>query len=289
MNRRWLIVAALASLIGLAGCTHSSRSPSKTLEGGAVKGAPPAVVGDVGRPAQAAPARPVPAHSAVQQRAFVQTATVGLRVEQVDAAADQAAKAAERAGGRVDGDARGGGGSAHLVLRVPSAALDSMITALDALGAETSRTIEGTDVTAQQADINARIAATATSVARLQSLLARSANLSDLLALENQLTQRQSDLESMQAQQRALADQVALASITVDISGPPSVAHRAAGGPTGFGGAIAAGWDGVVLAGRWVAAVVGYALPILGLAAIVILAGRPVARRYARRPRKAAL
>lgn len=275
MSRRWLAATALASLVALAGCSHGSQSSSGSLDGAVAKA--PAATAAAGTAGSA----PGKAEPAVQQRAFVRTATVSLRTKDVNAAANGAAQAAKRAGGRVDGDTRTDGGTAHLVLRVPSTKLDAAITALDALGTETSRTIEGTDVTAKQADTDARTRATATSVGRLESLLARSAKLADLLTLETQLTQRQSELESMQAQQRALADQIALASITLDISSlsAPPPPQRASGGPTGFGGALAAGWHGLVLAGRWVAAVVGYALPTIALVALLALATRSVLRR----------
>ena len=61
-------------------------------------------------------------------------------------------------------------------------------------------------MTATKADLDARTSAFATSVTRLQQLMAHSGTIGDLVALESQLTQRESDLESMQAQRRALTE-----------------------------------------------------------------------------------
>src|SRR5205823_6107705 len=112
------------------------------------------------------------------------------------AAADRADAIATAAGGRVDQDTRSG--TAHVVLRVPANRLDATLAQLAALGDETARQVQGDDVTAQTADIGARVQALQTSVDRLRTLVATSGSLADLLAVETQLTGRQAELESLQ-------------------------------------------------------------------------------------------
>ena len=231
----------------------------------------------------------------LQERQIVRTATVQVTVSDVDRAAQAAVAAATAAGGRVDTDDRstddsgtGKSGSrhAHLVLRVPSAGLDGLLDRVVALGTETNRSEQATDSTSAVADVNARVAELQISVTRLQDFLRRSGRLADLLALESQLTQRQSELESTVAQQRALADQVGLATLTVEFA-PPSALSRSAGNPPGFLGALDDSWHALLLSGRLALALLGYLVAVpadrrcrrLWRAAPVAFAAAPTGRR----------
>ena len=53
------------------------------------------------------------------------------------------------------------------------------------------------------------------SLARVRVLMDKAATIADVVALEGELSRRQADLESLQAQQRVLADQTAQATVTV--------------------------------------------------------------------------
>lgn len=293
--KRALVVLAAAGML-LAGCSH----PAEPSIGSAAVGAAAASTGapeSSGSPGSGF-SGPGVARSGVAgvdagtgtgtgttaavTRARVRTAAIAVQTPDPDAAADLATDIADAAGGRVDQDVRTT--SAHLVLRVPAPALDGTLGKLRSLGIEKSRTVTGDDVTGEQADVGARTAALQTSVTRLSDLLSRSGNLSDLLQLEQQLTQRQSDLESMQAQQRALADQVALAQITLDLSRPAATAHPAKSGPTGFGGAVSGGWRGALLVLRYLVATLGYSWPVLLIAAAAFGGLRWQRKRKRRRP-----
>ena len=97
---------------------------------------------------------------------------------------------------------------------------------------------------------------------RLQDFLKHSGSISDLVALESQLTQRESDLQSTVAQQRALSDQMDLSTLTVDLH-TKAGAVRTGSGPAGFGSAVRHALGGVLLSLRWLAALFGYLLPFL--------------------------
>jgi hypothetical protein len=266
-----VLTVTLAGLL-LVGCT----SPKTTSSGGS------AAVGATGKSAAtggarigapaAAPPGGTKAATPLQQRDIVRTATVAVSVADVDRAADALVAQVNRSAGRVDGDRRtdtGAQRSAQLVLRLLPAELDPMITAATRLGRETSRSVQGEDVTSARADVEARVLALTASVDRLRQFLKNSGSVADLVALEGQLSQRESELESTVAQQRALADQISLATLTVDLTAtiPRLVAHPH--GPAGFGSALAAGWRGMSLAFRLLAAAAGYALPFLLIASIL--------------------
>lgn len=265
---------AVALLIVAAGCTGSTET-SGSASGGAADRAPSA--------ATAAPKTVQPASGSLQSRDVVRTATLDMRTDDVDRAANTVLRLASKNQGRVDRDQRTtthGRRTAEVVLRVPPTTLEAVIGEVDSLGTEVSRSVRGEDVTASKADIGARVSTLAASVKRLQGFLAHSGSISDLVSLESQLTQREGDLESMQAQQRALSDQIALATLTVDLAmrGTPV---RAASGPAGFGSALAGGWHALVVSLRWILATLGYVAPIalvLALAAV----GAVVLRRRRR-------
>ncbi len=216
------------------------------------------------------------------QRDILRTATLNMTVRDVDQAATKALAATEAAGGRADGDNRdsdAGGRHAELVLRVPPAKLDSLMATVVGLGHENSRTVQGVDVTASHADVTARVKALTISVGRLQDYLQHSGSITDLVTLEDQLSQRQSDLDSTVAQQRALEDQIGLATLTVDLSTVTPPVHHAGSGPSGFGSALIGALHALVLVLRWSAAIAGYLLPFALIAALIaVLVGVPISR-----------
>lgn len=272
-HRRLPIALTMLALLALAGCGgggHGS-SGSAAQSGAAVAGG---VAAD-GNTSAKAPDAAAGSGSALgstplQQRAVVRTATLAVTVTSVDQAADSALAATRTDGGRVDGDDRNedsGGRHAELVLRVPASKLDALIGTVSKLGHEDSRSVHGDDVTANQADVNARVQELTISVGRLQDFLKHSGSIADLVSLESTLTQREADLQSTVGQQRALSDQVELSTLTVDLH-TKSGAIRTGSGPAGFGSAVRKALDGLLLSLRWLAALLGYLLPFLVVLAI---------------------
>jgi predicted lipid-binding transport protein (Tim44 family) len=104
-----------------------------------------------------------------------------------------------------------------------------------------------------------------------------------VISVESELSQRESDLESLQSQQRALQGQTSLASITLTLqtAAPaavkPAPKHHHA--QSGFVGGLTRGWHGFVAAAKAVATAVGTLLPFLVLLALLAAAGRFVWRR----------
>ncbi len=218
------------------------------------------------------------------QRDVVRTGTMSVTVADVDRAASAASALAVAAGGRVDGDNRDTSAearSAELVLRVPPARLDAVISQIDALGKETSRSVKADDVTASKADIDARTTALSASVSRILQFMRKASDARDLISLESELTTRQAQLDSLQAQQRALGDEISLATLTVDLSVKPApeIVARHSSGPSGFGTALAGGWHGLVVSVRWVLAGVGYGLPIAVIVSVLATAALLIWRR----------
>jgi hypothetical protein len=118
----------------------------------------------------------------------------------------------------------------------------------------------------------------------VRALLAEADSIGDVVAIESELARREAELDSLTARLKALRDQAALSTLTVDL--------RAADAPAaddrtlGFGDGLGAGWDGLRAFGLAVALVAGFVLPFLPL--LALLAGGAWLVRRALRNRKAA-
>lgn len=107
--------------------------------------------------------------------------------------------------------------SAFISARIPEAKLDEAITRIGKLGKQTSLNINSTDVTLQSIDLKAKIAALTESRDRLQALLDEATSVSDLIAAEDALSARQSELDSYQDQLDYLSSQVAESTLSIQI------------------------------------------------------------------------
>src|SRR5690606_19245288 len=187
------------------------------------------------------------------------------------AASAKATAIALDAGGRIDARTEyaprdGDAGSATLTIRVPADAVEDVRDQLKELGTVEETDFTSVDVGTQQRDLDTRITTLRASIARYTSWLADADTTADLIQLESAIAERQDELESLVAQQRALADRVAMSTITLELRSvalapPPE-------GPKTFWEGLVVGWDAFL--GFWgaVAVAVGVGLPWL-----VILAG----------------
>ncbi len=218
-------------------------------------------------------------------RQVVVEGSVTLTVEQPRIAARDAAALVEQAGGHVQERVEQAGeeasqDTAWLVVRVPSDGLTQVLAELERLGRVDEVELTSNDVTAQAQDLDARIRALEISVGRLQDLLSRAQTTSDVVAAEQTLTERQSDLESLVSQRNRLADRVEMSTVRLMFQseeGAPAPARA------GFGGGLAAGWESLVTALSAAMLVLGVLLPWAlvagGAAMIVVLVRREVRRR----------
>ena len=76
------------------------------------------------------------------------------------------------------------------------------------------------DVGAQVADVDARIKALEASLVRLTALMDQAKDITDVITLEQAISQRQSELDALKAQQRDLANQTAMSQISLTLMSP---------------------------------------------------------------------
>lgn len=232
--------------------------------------------------AAGAPAQPLPAVPV--GRSVVRTAHVTVEVADPAAAVREIRTTATAAGGLVAEEQADDTG-ARLVLRVPAADLDRLVEEVTANRTVPARSGRVEDVTEQVVDLDARVASQQASVNRVRALLAEAESIGDVVAVESELARREAELQSLRSRLEMLRDQVALATLVVELRGPDT---PGADDPTplGFLAGLGAGWDGLRALGAAAAAVIGFALPFLPL--LALLAGVARAVRRARRGRRPA-
>lgn len=269
---RIALAAAALTLLTLTGCSSGSGGDAAAGGGGAdVSYEDGAVAESAGGPVPLAPAD-------ATERQVIVTATAGVLVENPREAAAEVAELAAAAGGHVEAREEHAGGGEHdpgwasLVLRVPSDELTATIERLAEVGEVQSITQSEEDVTGTIVDLDARIAALQTSTERLLEIMASAEDTSDLLATEKTLSERQADLEALQSQRDALANRVAMSTLTVSLDVVPPSPAAARGG---FLGGLESGWNALVSFVQNALVVIGALLPWLvaiGVPALIVVA-----------------
>ncbi|MFD8762194.1 DUF4349 domain-containing protein [Streptomyces mirabilis] len=224
---------------------------------------------------------------------IIRTASLTLQVKDVPKALDSARTTAVDAGGYVGDETttRDGGGRerTRAVLRVPTDRYDAVLSSLEGTGKVVERTAKAEDVTDQVVDVESRVKSQRVSVARVRELMDQATKLSDVVALEGELSTRESDLDALLAQQASLKDRTSLATITLSLSETPLKQAAKKSGTPGFVDALTGGWDAFVTMLRWIAVVFGVVLPFLLSAGLLLALWLRLARTgQPRRPGAAA-
>ncbi len=183
--KRWVIgmmgLAAIATLYGCA--THAQRAGSAPPTSERTSGASAMVRAD---------------------RKLVWKAHLSLEVRDIPESVKEAVVRVEQRGGFVEQTSTAGEGSARLVLRVPTSALQIVLSELEALGTVAYRNITDEDVTERFVDLEARLKNKIVLRDRLRQLLEKATEIKDILAIETELIRVQANVDSMEGQIRSL-------------------------------------------------------------------------------------
>lgn len=315
--RRTLLAstAVLVATLALAGCTASSGASTADQSGPA-----PALEGGDFSSTQGGTTQGGTTDSAAAaERQVIIAGDVTITADDPIAASREAVRIVEAAGGRVDGRTEyaptaatgdgygsdlpgadssigyvpgGSAGSATLELRIPADKLTATLDELEKLGRADQVSLSTSDVTVESQDLDARISALRSSLERIQALVAKATTIDDLIRLEGEVSSRQAELESLEAQQRYLADQVSMSTVTLYLRSGSEVPPI---DPGDFWSGLATGWASFV--GFWAGllVVVGVLLPwivtlalIAGAVILVLRRRRRVAAKTAASPAAAA-
>jgi hypothetical protein len=171
--------------------------------------------------------------AAIGPRQLIRTVSLELEVDDAAAARARAEKALQAVGGFVEGlDSAQYGGvrRVQLTLRAPKDKLDPLLSELRRLGRVQHEAQAVEDVTRKVVDADARLRNLQRTEERLLGLLTSSgSSLSDVLAVERELSRVREEHEVLSAELRALSEQVALSTIKLglvqdsDPEPPPSL------------------------------------------------------------------
>jgi hypothetical protein len=123
-------------------------------------------------------------------------------------------------GGYLYGEQSTGGASPTTLLtfKVLPGDFEDALSRFAELGEVRVQNVTTEDVTERVVDLQSRIKTAETSVARLRDLLESATDLEDVALLESQLLDRETTLETLRGQLRTVQDQVALATIVLNLT-----------------------------------------------------------------------
>jgi hypothetical protein len=219
-------------------------------------------------------------------RSLVRTATIELAATDVGETVGHARDVVATEGGYA-GREEVREEHATLTLHIPADRFDHALAELSELGKVISRDQSAEDVTEQVVDLDSRTATQRASVDRVRALLARASSVDEVVRIEQELTSREADLESLEQRRKALAGQVAMSTVTITIGRTDAAPAPAQDESSGFLAGLSDGWDAFLGAGAVTLRVIGAVLPFLLVLAIPAV---PAIRRWRRRhPTEAAV
>ena len=217
---------------------------------------------------------------------IVRTAKVDLEVGKgtLDETIDRATDVVTRAEGTYVGSSTSvpgqGPARGEVTFRVPVDAFEAILRELKGLGTYRGERSSTEDVTNQYVDLRGQLTAWRAQERVYLGLLGRARSIGDVIAVQNQLQQVQSNIERLQGQVNHLEDQSSFSTIVLELTEP------GAGGAAQPRGRLERAWAtavsglGVMAAAALVALV--WLTPVAVLAGLVLLV-----LRAARRPRPA--
>ena len=212
-------------MLGAGGAASGAAAPSAPALGPTQQGVPNLVPG--------------PAQTKV-----IKNGSMTLQVISVDSAVSRLWALAGTFGGFVTSTSTNQPGAgqqatADVTVRVPEASFESLSTQVRSLGEPSQVTISGQDVTSQYADLKARLQALQATISQLQLIESRAQSIGDVLAVEQQISQQQTQADQIQGQINVLDDQTTFASMSVHLVEKQKKATAVPPPPSG----ISKAWD----------------------------------------------
>lgn len=171
----------------------------------------------------AAPQEPVPGDSVSTNRKLIRTVSLTLETEEYDVLLNGISERIAACGGYVenlDADTRYSSDSryARMTIRVPAARLDEFVSSVSGISNVVQKSENTQDVTLSYVDLESHASALRTEQERLIELLAKAENLTEILEIEDRLTDVRYELEYMESQLRTYDNLVDYATVTLTIS-----------------------------------------------------------------------
>src|SRR5262245_61161526 len=169
-----------------------------------------------------------------RERLLVRTASSTVVVASVPDAVSQAESIVASLGGRVQSARVAKDAPAHLDVRVPADRLSQALDRFASLGEERERNTGSTDVTDEVADEEAELANKRALRDRLRALLERAKDVKEVLAVEQELTRLQTQIDSLEGRLERLRTDVALSAVALTLVAKEPEKKPRIYGPLGY-------------------------------------------------------
>lgn len=224
---KYLSYLVLALLAG--SCSSKSESPQSSGAAEiAIMAVPPATEDATGNRSEAPIAANAPGTSPTSStdgrvapaapRLLIYHADVRLKVESLVQTAPRLDSLVRRSGGYLSASAEtreNGEWHQETTIRVPPGGFSGLLTAVGALGAVENKKITTDDVTAEHADVAARLRTKRAVEQRYVALLSQARKIQDILDIEEKIGQVREEIESTESRLKTLDDEVAYSTITL--------------------------------------------------------------------------
>lgn len=187
---------------------------------------PPGVARDEAEAAEAPPppsgASPVSAAPAAS-RLLIYHADLRVKVAELPAAAASLEKAVQAAGGWTSGLAEtreNGEWRQQTTIRIAPGQFHGLLQQLSRLGTVESKNLSTTDVTAEHADVSARLATKRALEQEYLRLLKQARKVSEMLEVQEKLGEVREEIEATEARLKRLNDEVGFSTITIALYQP---------------------------------------------------------------------
>ena len=287
-----LLVGLLA--LGAAACSGGDDEASESADAGAAEAEAPMDGAVSGGGSEEGEGGGQDAVAVAQETAVpsvrprvIQTASLSLSVprNEFDEVVDQARLLAGSSGGFVVESSASQSGderrlvTGSLVIRVPEQSYARVMERLSGLGRVEGREEAGQDVSQEFVDLEARVRHLEAVEAQLLSLLDDTKTVAEALTVQSQLNQVQLDLEQARGRLQYLDDQVAFATISLDVRERQVVAAAADGGPWSIVDAWGTAARGFVTVVGWILVAAATIAPVVILLVLAFLGARFAYRR----------
>lgn len=164
-------------------------------------------------------------------RKIIRDGQMSLRVDSFDRALEELSAAVAERGGYVvnqnrysqDGKSQTSG---SVTVKVPYDRFEELVALARELGKATDERVDTQDVTDQYIDLTTRIQVYETKLDRLLELLEQSGDLSEVLAVENELANTRAEFESLRGQLRYLTNQTSYSTLRINLTEKPAEASE---------------------------------------------------------------
>lgn len=284
------LTAACAALL-LSGCGggEASTAGGQSEQAAPAMAASSAPVPEAADQSRAADGKSITSDVKVtqQNRSIIYVSSMTVRTKDVTAAADKAKTIVTGSGGYLSNEKSSspdsGSATATLEFKVPPDRYPAVLASLGKDLGKRENLNQGTqDVTQQVADVESRVKSAQRELETLRSIMTKAKTIGQVLEVEREISSRQAELESLQAQQKELAAQVGMATLTLQLVGPEVVVAEPDDDPPGFMGGLKAGWAALLTFLKVAVTVIGAVLPWMLIVAPVMALIIFIVRRSSR-------